>query len=168
METSKHMAKASEPISNGDSIIDSRDILARVKFLQKLERAAINGFKTIQAACIADGGNLEEDPDGTWTADDGTMYADTEEWTEDEYTELRALQEVVKDADLDHDYRRGGCALINDDHFVEYCRQFAQDIGDISRDSSVAAYVDWDAYAESVKMDYKQVDFSDAQYWIRS
>lgn len=63
-------------------------------------------------------------------------------------------------------YARGS-NLISESIFAEYCEEFAYDTGDISRDSQMAFYVDWDKYAEDMKMDYTTITFQGTDFYIQ-
>jgi len=87
---------------------------------------------------------------------------------EDEEAELAALQSLAEEAEgycADWGY---GETLIRDSYFAEYAEQLADDVGAIDRDASwPICHIDWEAAAESLKMDYTAVDFDGVTYWVR-
>lgn len=112
-------------IDNTDDIIDSRDVIARIDWLE-----------------------------GT---DD-----------EDELEELAKLKELADDAGASPDWQDGE-ALIRDDHFEDYAKQLAEDIGAV--DSSAGwpnNCIDWAQAAELLQQDYMLVSFDGEDYWIRA
>ena len=84
--------------------------------------------------------------------------------------ELAAIKEegesIMSLRDDCSDYSRGS-NLISEGIFTEYCEEFAYDCGDISRDSSMTMYVDWDRYAEDCKMDYTTITFEGTDFYVQ-
>ena len=78
---------------------------------------------------------------------------------------LEALEDQLN-GDLE-EYARKESTLIPESEFVEDAEDFAYDSGMIERDSSVACYVDWERWADALKMDYTSVDFDGETYLIR-
>lgn len=142
-------------ISNSDSVIDSRDVIARIEELEA-ERERI-GEEAEEAA--------GEDADGTERAEAETAWDATEEG--EELTTLKALAEEGESSpDWPH-----GETLIRDSYFRDYAEQLADDIGAIDTRKSRGwplDYIDWDAAAEALQQDYMSVDFGGVTYWIRA
>ena len=134
-------------IHNGMDIIDSRDVIARLK---ELEDERDNAKAT-----------EDTDADDLWTAENGEEFgADWTEEQEDEYQELTALAE---EASGSPDWKYGE-TLIRDSYFEDYARELAEDIGAINRNATWPNnFIDW-----ALKMDYTSVEFGDVTYWIRS
>lgn len=62
-----------------------------------------------------------------------------------------------------------GITFIADSHFKEYAEQVAEDIGAIDRDAAWPLnYIDWDAAADALKMDYSSITLDDYEFWYRS
>lgn len=123
------MSKKTDPISNTDDMIDSRDVIARIKALQE----------------------------------------DTDFLDEDETEELAALLALTDSANRNEMIWRDGVALIRDEYFVTYAQELAEDLGAIDRTAAwPACHIDWDAAADSLKIDYTQADFAGQTYWMRS
>lgn len=115
------------PISNTEDVIDSRDVIARIE-------------------------ELEEN----------------EERDEEETEELVALQALAKEGEASPDWTYGE-TLINDDYFPTYAQDLAEDVGAITPAAAwPLTYIDWDAAADALKMDYISVDFDGAEYWVRA
>lgn len=58
--------------------------------------------------------------------------------------------------------------LIRDSHFTEYAEQLAEEIGAINSDASwPLGYIDWEAAADALKIDYTTVDYDGVTYWYR-
>jgi len=82
--------------------------------------------------------------------------------------ELAALKALaVEGTDYAPDWQYGE-TLIRDTHFRYYAEELAEDIGAINSNASwPLTYIDWDAAAEALKVDYTEVDFDGVSYWIR-
>lgn len=86
----------------------------------------------------------------------------------DEREELDALTDLAQDGESVPDWHYGE-ALIRDDHFEDYARELAQDIGAIDRAASwPLSYIDWAAAADALKMDYADLTFMGYMYWARA
>lgn len=88
-----------------------------------------------------------------------------EERTEDESEELAALQALAEEASqYAPDWEYG----VRDSYFEEYARELADDIGAMDRNANwPLCHIDWEAAADSLKMDYTSVDFDGVTYWVR-
>lgn len=94
-------------------------------------------------------GWLDED-DEEEMADNGTIVAFNEEGEE-------------TFADWLH-----GVTLIADHYFVEYAREFADDIGAVDANADwPTAHIDWERAAEALQMDYTSIEFGSTTYWGR-
>ena len=82
--------------------------------------------------------------------------------------ELEALQALESEAYGCSDWEHGE-ALIRDSYFEEYAQDLAEDCCDIpNRNEWPVRCIDWVQAADELKMDYSQIDFDGAEYWIRS
>jgi hypothetical protein len=99
----------------------------------------------------------------------------------DEFIDSRENDPDYDPADWDHrlvelanatrdnlpDYRYGE-ALILGDHFEEYAKQLAEDIGAIDREVGwPACHIDWEAAAEALQGDYQEFEVEGVSYWGR-
>lgn len=134
-------------ITNSEDIIDSRDIIERIEYLE--------GF-------LVD----EEDRD----ADTEYVKLDDEtfELEFSEVEELRQLRELQSEgSDYSPDWKYGS-TLIRDSYFEDYAQELAEDIGAINRESSWPNNcIDWEQAAQELQMDYTAVDFDGVTYWVR-
>jgi hypothetical protein len=82
--------------------------------------------------------------------------------------ELEMLTAFVDEwADEIPDWKHG-CEMIADYYFVEYAQQLAEDMGAIDREAAwPACHIDWEAAADSLRMDYFSVEFGNTTYWVR-
>lgn len=132
-----------DPITNDTDIIDSRDVIARIAYLEASD-------------C--------QEPDGEGCASVDacpSCYGDAEE-------ELKALKDLQDEAEGYAGDWRYGAALIRDTYFTEYAEQLAEDIGAIDRNATwPLSHIDWEAAADELKTDYTSVSFGGTDYWIR-
>lgn len=127
-------------ISNTDDVIDSRDIIERIKHLEERES-------------ITEAGEAVHSDD--------TL-------TEDERAELDALRKLESEANGSPDWKYGE-ALIRDSYFTEYAQQLAEDCDMVPRDLKWPCNcIDWEKAASELQYDYYTVDFDGVTYWIRS
>lgn len=133
-------------ISNGDNIIDSRDVIARIAELES-ERD-----------------DIEHAP-----ADDESALTLEEFDTGDDGQELKTLRALAEECEGYVSDWRHGEALIRDSYFEDYARQLAEDIGAINRDARWPNdCIDWEKAADELRQDYTSVDFDGITYWVRS
>ena len=129
-------------------IIDSRDVIARIEYLQ--------------AAWDESTGESHED------------YALSEDdWSvglsDDDAHELVALMELAEDGESLPDWQYGE-SLIRDSYFEDYARELAEDIfGKLPSGVGWPAYcIDWARAARELQTDYTTVEFDGEQYWARA
>lgn len=105
-----------------------------------------------------------EDADCPWCSRDGF---DGGRDMEEVYDALKALEDEV--GDLRVTANNFSPEMIEESHFEEYARQLADDIGAIDSENGwPACHIDWEAAADSLKMDYTTVDFAGCTYYWRS
>jgi hypothetical protein len=137
--------------SNTDDLIDSRDIIERIKELNT-ERARW----------------VEEQAGEEVAAADFPAWAEL--WTSahlDDAAELAALQKLAEEAEGYADDWTHGVTLIHDDYFTDYAREMLEDCGTSPRDLPTWVEIDWEATARNVRTDYTYVDFDGVTYWVR-
>ena len=82
----------------------------------------------------------------------------------EEYDALVLFRDQNSDAE-DFEF---GINFIADWHFEDYAREMAEDIGAIDRDANWPnSYIDWEAAADALKMDYTSVTVQGQDYWYR-
>lgn len=90
---------------------------------------------------------------------------DEREQIESDLAPLLALAEEAEGEIPDWEY---GEVLIRDSYFTDYAQQLAEDVGAIDREAAwPACHIDWEAAAESLRMDYTAVEFDGVTYWAR-
>ena len=131
-------------ISNSEDILDVRDIIARYEFLEA-------------------GEDIDQD-------------ADSED--QQERVLLRSLLDDLKDNGGDEEWKGAWypLTLIRDSYFTKYAEELAHEIGAINSNNQIGVrsmswplqFIDWDAAAEALKMDYFAVDFGGVEYFARA
>ena len=138
--------KITSEIHNGMDIIDSRDVIARITYLEDEVESLYDSAKA-------------DDPELT-----------RESFLEDckEFKELDSLRALAKESSGSPDWTFGE-TLIRDYYFETYARELAEDIGAVKADASWPNnFIDWEAAADALKEDYRMVDFGGEEYWIRA
>lgn len=83
---------------------------------------------------------------------------------DEEEAEVAAAIEELSDAGLE-DWGH----LIREDCFTDYAQELAADIGAIDPDASwPLTYIDWEAAANALRMDYTAVEFLGHTYYVRA
>ncbi len=79
---------------------------------------------------------------------------------------LRVLRDEIED--YSDDSFSDGIFLIPESDFVEYAREFAEDVGLVKDDVSWPyTCIDWDKAADELRMDYSLVTFDGVDYLYR-
>ena len=89
------------------------------------------------------------------------------QWEEDNKEELASLLELHKECGGYNANWQHGDILIHESYFAEYCKQFCEDIGDISTDIPDYIVVDWEATADNLRVDYMEVEYNGETYLLR-
>ena len=85
---------------------------------------------------------------------------------QDEIKELEELQ-TMRDDVTDWEY---GATLINEGHFVKYCQELCEDVGDIPKGLPwyIANAIDWEQVASYMEQDYSEVTYQGETYYYNS
>lgn len=141
-------------VDPGDKIIDSRDIVRRLKELAECREAAME---------------LEDEDAGTFEGADGETYKETPDWDASVCEQWHALSEFAEEAEGCCSDWRGGATLIHEDYFEEYAEELAGDIGAINPTARWPLnHIDWESAAEELQQDYTAVEWDGHTYWTRS
>lgn len=145
-----------DTISNTDDIIDSRDIIARI---EDLRGEFDSWLETIENETLRESLTVEDWAEGNEEA----KHEGCEEGRE-----LVTLEAFAEQAEGYASSWRYGETLIRDDHFEDYARQLAEDIGAINSDASWPNNcIDWERAANELQVDYTSVYFDGVTYWVR-
>lgn len=154
-------------VSNQENIIDSRDVIERIKELE-------SDLESAHQSAQRDEDELDEDdrtepvsPDfETWlakVADDSTSEH------QDEAVELQILRSVAEEGESASSDWPHGETMIRDSYFEDWTRQFAEAIGALEKaDSWPCTCIDWERAASELQHDYTTISFDGVDYWVRS
>lgn len=107
------------------------------------------------------------------------LEAELEEWVEDDgkdeekylylSTEIEKMLEIIREGEQTVSDWKYGETLISEDYFTQYAEELADELGLIdSKAHWPTCYIDWEAAAESLKMDYTSIDIEGRTYYARS
>lgn len=172
-------------INNYKKVIDSRDVIARIEYLEEeIEDSTLIGkteelpYGRYRAVVVVVPGDTVWHSEETYADEaDAEEAAEkkakelTTQLLEEDYSEelaelatLKALAEEGSDCSAEWDY---GATLIRDSYFVEYCKDMLVDIGDLPKNLPHYIEIDWDKTADNLKADYASVDFDGVEYFVR-
>ena len=83
--------------------------------------------------------------------------------------EIFALGELIEQGQTLIDWDNG-VTLIRDNYFVEYAKQYADDVGAVDFSATAAwpfDHIDWESAADDLQFDYTALDFDGVTYWAR-
>ena len=141
------------------NIIDTRDLNKRLEELEsELEdlQEAVNDAEEALEEC-----EEGEHHEPFMALNEAT--AELEDWEDENQEELEELRQL---ADEIPEWRHGE-TLINDDYFVEYAADLADDLYDMNKHSWPFDCIDWDRAADALKMDYSSCEYQGETYWFR-
>ncbi|MBT2325516.1 hypothetical protein J7E62_24590 [Variovorax paradoxus] len=167
-------------ISTCSKYIDGRAVERRIdelegEILDYEEEAVEAGWTFTQSSSgiwIANGPEVEGTPGSQYTDEDrnvvvldaayeaGARFAHLVDV--EELDDLRQLREEAQGY--------GGwpnCTLVNEDNWVEYAQQTADDLGGVT-DSWPHRHIDWDAAADELKQDYTEVRYGGSSFLMRA
>ena len=153
------------PITNREDVIDTRDLIARIKDLQET-LCAIN--EDLEEATA---NHKELSTPETLIRKEQAQLA-LEEFSA-EARELASLLEVQAQAEHSSNYLYGE-QLIAASYFVKYTEQLIEENYDMSKDLQSGHWpwrhmaIDYEAAAGELQQDYTDVAFGDTIYWIRA
>ncbi len=147
------MKNITQPITNDQDVIDSRDIIERLEDLE-------NDLQGYYEEYTENGGELSFED---WLSDE-----DIEDY-QDEKHEFNVLTALTDDAEGYSPDWQYGSQLIRDSYFAEYAEELCKDTGDIPKDLPwyIEKHIDWEGVSKEIQMDYTSVDFDGEEYWVR-
>lgn len=100
------------------------------------------------------------------TDDKGDPILDTLDGeNREEYEALVALRDEADGYVADFIY---GETFISDEYFQQYAEQLAEDIGAVNTEAGWPnSFIDWEAAADALKVDYTSFEFRGTTYWAR-
>ncbi len=140
--------KATDSITNDQDSIDSRDVIARIEFLEE-ERAEI----------VDDIENAGDDAEQKEAEEDALK-----EWDDDNGDELKALKALAEECDGVDDWKYGA-QLIRESYFETAMDEMLEDCGDLPK--NLPCYLRIEVDYKALLMDYTSVEFGDVTYYVR-
>jgi hypothetical protein len=129
--------------TNMDDVIDSRDVIARIRELE-------GELRDLEGAA-------DEAADDTVRC--AEVLAEISDWKSQNGDELTALRAFAADVD--------GEMLIRESYWPTYAQELVEDVGDLPRGIPSYIVIDWEATADNLKVDYTEVDFDGVTYLVR-
>ena len=146
-------------IDNFADTLDSRDIIARIEWLEEDREAHADSIAAASEYA-------EESPEYDALMTTGRAEWDATSPDADEHAALLAFAKECEGAGVpDLEY---GATLIRYSHFTEYVADMLEDCGELPRDLPWYIQINWDATARNIGHDYICVEFGDVTYWVRS
>lgn len=156
--------RATNEVTNDQSIIDSRDVMARIEYLNDERTDLIDSLSEAQNAVD----ELDEDDECNYEVHSARDDADDElkRWDEENGEEFSSLRKLAEQGESLNDWVHG-VTLIREDYFTDYSQELISGIGDLPKDIPSYLVIDWDATAENLKVDYTDLDFDGVTYFAR-
>ena len=157
-----------DEIDNSMDVIDSRDIIARIDELESEQTDLQDSLDEAEEELES----LDEDATNQERMERENAAREAEgalkTFNDDYGEELKVLKSIADECEGYGDWSYGEI-LINEEHFEDYARELAEDIGAIPKDSKwPCTCIDWEQAAEELKADYTSVDFNGTTYYMRT
>ena len=140
-------------IDYSDNMLDTRDLDERLDYL--------TGIKDVRADWMDAKREAMSDAEI-----DELENNEPEEFTDEMEKELAELEEAKSEISE----WRDGKALIKDSHWVDFCREFVTDIGDLPSNLPIyiADNIDWEGVADDLSNDYGTIDIMGNTFYYRN
>lgn len=162
-------------ISNTDDVIDSRDVIARIKELREDREGlsdALDGWATneeleeLELALVA-GEEVDQERLEELREEHQKLEEELSEWDDENGEELKELCALAEWGENTAEDWEHGATLIRDSYFTEYAQELVKDIGDLPKEIPHYIVIDWEATARNIRQDYSSIEFGDETYWVR-
>jgi len=164
-----------DEITNYEDILDSRDIIARIEYLESFTLTTEHhedvdcDHSDVVARTTC--GTCESSWCSVCTPTPSARcpfeYEHAEPLTEEEEGELTLLREVAKQGETFSDWT-DGVTLVRYSYFERYAQEYADDM--IPSDVTVSwpfTCIDWEQAAREMQMDYTTIEFDGIDYYGR-
>lgn len=169
--------KTSQAITNGADIIDSRDVIARIEYLESLMprcddcgfQAPRNRLTPVQDIGERVDKGFDLDKIAGQCPECGALcyFTSGDYGDEDEEQEYDALKALAEEGESLSDWTYGE-ALIRESYFETYAQELAEDIGAIDKNATWPNnYIDWEKATEALLQDYTAIEFDGVTYYAR-
>lgn len=138
-------------------LIDSRDLIARLEELR--------GDREFECDQCGETVDTSEECDAHTVEHEGHTFHVSGEIDEDSAAELAMLEDLEAEGAEDWSY---GATFVRASYFEAYAEQLAEDVGAIDPDASwPLSFIDWEAAAEALKVDYSERTIDGETYYVR-
>jgi hypothetical protein len=149
--------------SPDDEITGTEDIIRKSDVLERIDRIKPWHVENKDYVSLAEFRNLQEADE--WIknqppAPEGDYYGTPVEY-DDESAELGSLHELLVDMP-----GSDASFAVHEDYMEEYAQEEACSLDNVTSESLVYQYVDWDGVADSLKLDMQYTEFRGNDYWI--
>jgi hypothetical protein len=165
-------------VDNSQDVMDVRDVIQRFEELESEQESLVTDYtdaedgseeqaNAINALCSFWNITPEEVADSVAALDEPNDSFNGEP----ELEALRSFLNEMSGYGGDEQWRGDWypVTLIRESYFKDYAEELAEDIGAINRDAQwPLSYIDWEAAAEALKMDYGTADLDGVTYYYRS
>ena len=92
-----------------------------------------------------------------------------EDFQDEWYDELEVIKEIDNVEDSVGKEFEYGVTLIEEDDFVDYCKELVSDCGDLPKDLPwyIESNINWEGVADYLKSDYSEVEYNEDTYLFR-
>jgi hypothetical protein len=146
------------------SVIDSRDIIARLAELESEKEDLVDRIRDIQD--MIDNSENTDIEDLMDQKESAQMELDV--WESDNEDELNMLASINDEGEQASSDWTHGETLISSDYWVDYCKELCGDYGYLPKDVPSFIAIDWDQTAENISADYTTIEIDGTDYYIRS
>ena len=160
-------------ISSNDTFIDPRDVTScadefRSEIEDKQEQIDAVEEQLTDAKVELEDELQDEDPETDDIEASIAAFEAQKSEFEDELAELEDDAQKIFELESDcSDYARGE-SLINEDYWVTYAQQLAEDVDGIDVSNWPFTCIDWEQAADVLAMDYTTITFECQDFYVRS
>lgn len=142
------------PITN--DVFDSRDL---IEYQEHLQEELIELWNDV----MPEGEEVENFQDID-IANDIFYHAH-----QNEIEHLEDISNFISELESSSDFTYGE-AIIHESYFVDYCKEFVEDVGYIPNDlpSWIESHIDWDGVSDEIMKDYIEGSFEGNSYFIKA
>lgn len=96
------------------------------------------------------------------------IWFDAQDSDADEYEELAKWLDLKEQAENHAGDGWLNCTLISEGKWLDYCREWAYDMGVVERDSHIENFIDWEKYADSCQADFTEIETDGNIFYVRN
>jgi hypothetical protein len=147
-------------ISSSDTFIDPADVVSEADDYRDSIESKEEEIEDVRAEL-----NEAIDDEDEEAEEDAELKLDT---LLGELSELEDEAKSIFELETDCDNYAQGESLINEDYWVTYVQQLAEDIDGINTSSWPYTCIDWDQAASDLAVDYTTITFEGQDFYVRA